>query len=137
MRKGRVGESVLGGLAIFLELFGEGLGSSEKPGGEQRAAHGMLSRGFQAGARSPTPSPGARAGLKDTPVSPHEHPLLDGRELNHAPAVLGVAEGREDLSGDTKIGWSMWVRSDVSGKESASRRKSLEVISRSGLLRVP
>jgi hypothetical protein len=56
--------------------------------------------------------------------------LLDGRELDHAPAVFGVAEGREDLSGDAKVGVSMRACSEVSGKESASRRNSLEVISK-------
>src|SRR5712664_1059916 len=102
--KGVLGESVLGGLTILLELAGEGFGSGKQPRGEERAAHGMLSGGFEADARGPAPSPGTGAGFKDTPVGPHEHPLLDGRDLDHAPAILGVAEGREDLSSDAKVG---------------------------------
>ena len=33
-----------------------------------------------------------------------EHLLFNGREFHHGPAILGVAEGCEDLSGDAKIG---------------------------------
>src|SRR6266404_1966721 len=102
--KGAWGESVLGGLAIFLELAGEGFGRGKQPRGEERAAQRVLSRGFEAHAGGTAPPPGAGAGFKDTPVGPHEHPLLDGRELDHAPAIFGVAEGREDLSGDAKVG---------------------------------
>ena len=104
MKKTCSGESVPGGLAIFLELAGESLGGGEKPGGEESAAHGMLSGGFEANAGGTAPSPSTRAGFKDPRVSPHEHPLLDGSQFDHAPATFGVAEGRKDLSGDTKIG---------------------------------
>src|SRR6266436_552242 len=40
------GEDALGALTILLELTGESFGGGEKPGGEEGAAHGMLSGGF-------------------------------------------------------------------------------------------
>jgi hypothetical protein len=85
-------------------LAGERFGGGEEPGGEEYAAHGMLSGGLQADAGGTAPSPGTRAGFKDSRVSPHEHSLLDGSEFGHAPTVFRVAESSEDLSSDTKIG---------------------------------
>jgi len=53
VKKARGGESFSGRLAIFLELAGEGLGSGKQPRGEERAAHGMLSRGLEADVVAP------------------------------------------------------------------------------------
>src|SRR5207245_2688535 len=61
------------------------------------------SRALQADVGGAAPPPNTRAGVEGGWLGFDEHLLFNGREFDHGPAILRVAEGGEDLSGDAKI----------------------------------
>src|SRR5467141_657722 len=90
-------------LTILVELTRQGFRGSETPGGFESAAQRRLSDSFQAHVRAASAAPSTSAGVEDGGLGFDEHLLLDGREFDHGPAILRVAEGCEDLSGHAKI----------------------------------
>ena len=49
-------------------------------------------------------APGAVARIEDGGMRLNEIVLLDGCELNHSKLFVWIGEGREDFSGDSKVG---------------------------------
>ncbi len=91
-------------LAGGIELLPELLWSGEAPGGFESAAQRRPPGGFQADAGGPAATPSTVAGVEDSGLGFDKHLLFDGREFDHSPAILWVAESGKDLSGDAKIG---------------------------------
>ena len=91
-------------LAAGIILLKNVLWGGEAPGGEQRPANDVLTRGFQMDICGAAAAPSAVARMENGWVGPDEHLLLDGSEFHHGPAIFRVAQGGEDLSADTKIG---------------------------------
>src|SRR6266566_117487 len=77
--------------------------SGQSPGGFESTAQGGFSRGVQADVGGAAASPNTRAGVEDGGLGFDEHLLFNGCEFDHSPAILRIAEGGEDLSGDAKI----------------------------------
>ena len=96
-------------LAILVKLTRQCLWSGETPRGFEGAAQRRLPGGLQADVGSAPASPNTCAGVEDGGLGFDEHLLFNGREFDHGPAILRVAEGGEDLSGDAKI-WMVHVR---------------------------
>ena len=90
-------------LAILVKFTPQWLGSGEAPSGFEGAAQCRLPGGLQADVGSAPASPNTRARVEDRRLGFDEHLLFNGREFDHGPAILRVAEGGEDLSGNAKV----------------------------------
>jgi hypothetical protein len=83
----------------MLQLFRSG----QPPCSQKGAAQRRLSDSLQAHVRAASAPPRAGTWIENAWLSLDEHFLLKRCEFDHAPVFVGVTQGGEDFSGDSKV----------------------------------